>query len=513
MKAIADVSKMASNGQQMQIEHNGVEVSFTLSMFKRDNFTLENEAFLHINHYWETRPVEEQNRIFAIYASIAEDFDSLMSKNALKDSLTQKVTELMNIHALENMEHWVRYNSDIIIPSTFDEKYNENIDKNTSEDKTYTRSDYIKLVSLSLCLRAMVPIWGSYIKTIRGDAGNQFKELQAFMLLKNSDINRSDPMIKLYNYIDAQIGKDNFNATNTLNFICREDFPHWLLSLVCVKRLCIGDVRSKDPRANLITLIYNFIIQRIRSTDNDFTNMVKSKTADDFGPDGENKISNLERFKVTTNISLGQIVEMEYSMKDIYKVAHRLCVNVNPEILERSLKSSRELAQRRLLNPQMTLLRWVFSPAIMPRGLMYLPLDRTIAALGALEAILWSNGHKYLAILSTSHALLDDDVHRVSQVASKMRTPEDLTTELRKYFPFTQTYRGMGGSETEVYLVEESINTLANDLAKFTWRATADESMIEEVFGERHTRRIPILPDIKTQLTKLVIELGKTPKA
>lgn len=94
-----------------------------------------------------------------------------------------------------------------------------------------------------------------------------------------------------------------------------------------------------------------------------------------------------------------------------------------------------------------------------------------------------------------------------------MRTPEDLTNELRKYFPFTQTYRGMGGSETEVYLVEESINTLANDLATFTWRATADEKMIEEVFGERHTRRIPILPDIKTQLTKLVIELGKTPKA
>ena len=228
---------------------------------------------------------------------------------------------------------------------------------------------------MSVALRVMVPIWGSFIKTIRGDAGNQFKELQAFILLKNADINRSDQMVKLYNYINAQIGKDNFNATNTLNFICREDFPHWLLSLVCVKRLCIGDVRSKDPRANLTTLIHNFIIQRIRATDNDFTNMVKPKSAEDFGPDGENKISNLERFKVTTNISLGQIVEMEYSVKDIYKVAHRLCTDVDPAILERSLETSKVLANVRLLNPQMTLLRWVFSPAIMPRGMMYLPLD------------------------------------------------------------------------------------------------------------------------------------------
>lgn len=513
MKAVADVAMMAVNGQQMSIEHGGISVSFTLSMFKRDSFSLENETFLHINGYWESLPIELQDSIFNIYASIAEDFDSLMSKNALKDALTSKVTALMNLHTLESIEHWVRYNSDIIIPSTFDEKYVENIDKNTTEDKTYTRSDYIKLVSLSIALRVMVPIWGSYIKTIRGDAGNQFKELQAFMLLKNCDINRSDPMIKLYNYINAQIGKDNFNANNTLNFICREDFPHWLLSLVCVKRLCIGDIRSKDPRANLTTLIYNFIIQRIRYSDNDFANMVKSKSAEDFGPDGENKISNLERFKVTTNISLGQIVEMEYSVKDIYKVAQRLCIDIDLDILERSLMTSAMLSKVRLLDPQMTLLRWVFSPAVMPRGLSYLPLDRTVAALGALEAILWCSGHKYLAILSTSYALLDDDVHRVSQVASKMRTPEELTNELRKYFPYTQTLRGMGGTETEIYLVEESINTLANDLSKFTWRATCHESMIAEVFHEKHTRRIPILPDIKNKLTKLVIELGKTPKA
>lgn len=512
MRAIADVAKMAVNGQQMEIEHNGTEVSFTLSMFKKDNFSLENETFLHINQYWASLPVEEQQRIYDIYTSIAEDLDSLMSKNALKDTLMTKSTELMNLHSLESIEHWVRYSSDIIIPSTFDEQYIENIDKNTTPDKTYTRGDYIKLVSMSIALHVMVPIWGSYIKTIRGDAGNRFKELQAFMLLKNADIMRSDPMIKLYNYINAQIGKDNFNANNTLDFICREDFPHWLLSLVCVKRLCIGDIRSKDPRANLTTLIYNFIIQRIRYSDNDFANMVKSKSAEDFGPDGENKISNLERFKVTTNISLGQIVEMEYSVKDIYKVAHRLCIDVDLEILERSLMTASTLSKVRLLNPQMTLLRWVFSPAIMPRGLSYLPLDLTVAALGALEAILWCKGHKYLAILSTSYALLEDDVHRVSQVASKMRTPEDLTTELRKYFPFTQTLRGMGGTESEIFLVEESINTLANDLAKFTWRATCHESMIAEVFHEKHTRRIPILPDIKTQLTKLVIELGKTPK-
>ncbi len=40
---------MASNGQQMTIEHKGNEASFTLSMFKKENFTTENETFEHIN--------------------------------------------------------------------------------------------------------------------------------------------------------------------------------------------------------------------------------------------------------------------------------------------------------------------------------------------------------------------------------------------------------------------------------------------------------------------------------
>lgn len=511
MQAIADNAKMAGNGNQMEIEHHGVCVPFTLSMFKKDNFSSENETFMHLNRYWGTRPLKEQDRIFQLYQAIAEDFDSLMNKTMLKESLSSKVTELMNLHSLTDIENWVRYNSDIVIPSTFNVEYVENIDKNTTQEKTYTQGEYIQLVAMSLALRVMVPIWGSYIKSIRGDAGNEFKEHQAFLLLKDAEINKSPPMMKLITYIKAQIGKDTFNANNTLNFICSEDFPYWLLALVCVKRLCLGDFRSKDPRANLSTLIYNFVIQRVRyPADNDFANMVKPKTADDFGPEGENKISNLERFKVTTNISLGQIVEMECSMSDIPKVAFKLCPELDPALLERCYETSRELLHShvRLLNPQMTLLRWVFSPVISPRGMMYLPLEQIVNSLAVLEAILWTRGHKYLAILSTSYALIDDGVHRVAQVASKMRTPEDLTGELRKLFPFTQLIKGRNGVETEVCPITESIHLLATDLTLFTWRGTAHESMLQEVFNTP-TRRIPILPDIKTELTKLVIELGK----
>lgn len=511
MRAEADVSKMAASGQQMWIEHKGQEAIFPLSMFKKNFFEPAQETFVHINRYWEQLPEQEQDEIFALYASISEDFDSMLSSEMLKDLLVVKVAALLDLHPLNKMEEWVRFKSDIKVPPSFNEVYVENVDKNTTPDKTYTVSQYIQLVSLSLVLRVMVPIWGSYIKKTRAQVGRDFKEASAFLLMRNSKLYNSEAMGKLYRYIKAQIGKEAFNAANTLSFISSEDFPQWLLALVCVKSLCVGDVRCREPNTNLASLVYNKIIQRVMYGESDYTNVVKSKKADEFGVEGDSKISNLERFKTSASISLGQIVEMEFSLRDIFQASVKLCPDIDPGLLHRSLQTSSELEHVRITMPQMTLLRWVFSPIIPPRGMAYMPLPTIVSALGALEAILWTRGHPYLALLSTSYAIIDDAVHRVAHTASKMRPQEDLTDGIRKYFPYKQAHQSKNNCVTEVCLVTNSINNLAQEIAKCTWRMTADEKLIKELLGST-ARRLPLIPNVRDEITRLVIELGKTPK-
>ena len=511
MRAEADVSKMAASGQQMWLEHKGREAIFPLSMFKKNFFQPEQETFVHINRYWEELPEQEQDAIFELYSSISEDFDSMLSSEMLKERLMVKVTQLLDLHPLTKMEEWVRFKSGVQVPSSFNEEYVENVDKNTTPDKTYTKSQYYSLIALSLVLRVMVPIWGSYIKKIRTQVGNDFKESSAFLLMRNSQLYHSEPMGKLFRYIKAQIGKDAFNAANTLSFISSEDFPHWLLALVCVKSLCVGDIRSREPSANLASLVYNKIIQRVMYGESDYTNVVKSKKADDFGPEGDSKISNLERFKTSASISLGQIVEMEFSLRDIYQASVKLCPDIDPMLLQRSIQSSAGLENCRITMPQMTLLRWVFSPIIPPRGMAYMPLYIIVSALGALEAILWTRGHQYLALLSTSYAIFDDAVHRVAHTASKMRPHEDLTEGIKKYFPYTQVHQGKNNQVTEVCLVTNSINNLASEIAKCTWRMTADDELIKEALGAT-ARRLPQIPNVRDEITRLVTELGKTPK-
>lgn len=506
MRAIAN-TLLSSQQPEAKLEHNGESISFSISVFQRANFQGEYDVFDYINQYWESLPQAKQTQIFSIYKEIEFGFDNIYAKNELFEYLQEKVANLIQVHDLDQIQDWVSLKSDIQIPVAFESVYSHSIDNNTSREKTYTRSDYSRLIALSVLLRCMVPVWGEYISNIRQETGTMYKEFIAFQLINKSNISKCIPMEKLRNYIEHIVGDDNFDANNILNGICAEDFGFYLLSLVCIRRLCIGDVRGFDPRANLITFIYKFIIQRIRNSDNNFENVVKEKTFDDRSPDSENKISTLERYKIKTNVSLGEIVELEYSLRDIEDCARKLSYLVDPEILQRSLVTSNELLQQRLFDPQMTMLRWLFKPVISPKGLMYLPKPMIVKALGAMEAVLWATGHKYLAILASSHAVLSDKEMVISPIDSKMRVPVALTEELDKLYPFTRTTNSKKNGIKEVNLAARSIDTVADNLSLFSWRPTAHESMLQEVFGNTN-RKLPIKPDIKLYLTKLVIEIG-----
>jgi hypothetical protein len=460
-----------------------------------------------MNQFWASLPAAKQDQIFTIYKEIEYGFDTLYSKNELFEYLQVKVADLIHAHDLDAIQTWVALKSDIQIPAAFEGDYEHSIDNNTSREKTYTRSDYSRLIALSVLLRCMVPVWGEYISNIRQETGTMFKEYNAYQLINKSNIAKCVPMDKLRIYIENIVGDDSFDANNILNGISAEDFGFYLLSLVCIRRLCIGDVRGTNPTANLITFIYKFIIQRIRNSDNNYENVVKEKTFDDRSPDGENKISTLERYKIKTNVSLGEIVELEYSLRNIIDSAHKLSYNLDANILARSLQTSQQLMEERLFDPQMTILRWVFKPVISPKGLMYLPKPMVVQALGALEAVLWARGHEYLAILSTSYALINEKEMVISPVDSKMRVPATLTEELDRLYPFSRTSNSKKAGPKEVNLAGKAIDTVTDNLSVFSWRSTADESMLNKVFGNT-SRKMPIKPDIKLDLTKLVIEIG-----
>lgn len=488
----------------MEVEHKGQRVSFMFSTFKKDNFADNNEVFKHINAYWAGQTEPFQKHVFDLYKEIEDCFHDILNRDLLTERLKDFVKQLYALHPFSTMRTWVINFSGLVVPPSFNENYILDADRNTTVDKTYVREEYRELLTLSLMLRLMVPIWATYVRHIRSHTGNGLKELQAFKLLERTEIPDSSPVVKLKQYIHANIRKEN--ATIPVSFISEDDIPYWVMTLTCVRRLCVGDLQPKNPRANLATLVSNFIDTKTNYKDGDFSSTVQTKTTGDFGGD-ENKISTMECFRENTEISVGESEELQFSVEDIYQVAEKVCVSLPRALLDHCLQTTQILNQHMIFPPQKSLMCWVVKDAIPPEGVDFLDKPTQVRLLALTQAVLWFKGFEYLSLLATSVAPIETG-HRIAHMPTKTRVPEELQRKLREIYPHVRVVQHRKTPSREECYITNDIEMITNELANYAWRGTASLDMIQKVFGPETQSRVTITPDIRIRLTELAIAVG-----
>lgn len=493
---------------EIHIEHNNEKVIFSITSFSRENFK-KFDIFYQINMYFNSLPLPEQNKLFSMYSDMRDTFDNVWNKTDLSINLNKKVIAFTNEFKVGALVDWIMLRSDIIIPRDFEVEYVYSIDNHNSRDRTYLRSDYTQLVALSLIMRAMIPIFGEFISRIRQDAGNTFKEYYAFQLLNNSNIIEHEVVTKLILYIDLTVGAERNNQNTVIDGINSEEFTTWLLSLVGVRRLSVGDIRGIEPRVNLVTFMHKFITEKVNSVNNKGASSIRSKDEDERKGETEPKLSKLERYKIKMPISIGEILELEHSVKDLRNIAFKLSANMTNELFEKCQRSSARLLEHDILEPQMTLLRWVFKPIISPIGIKYLPKEHTVKCLGVCQAVLWARGHEYLSLLSTSYVDVKKDMEFITSLDTRARVPKELTDEINILYPYSKRIGSKKIQSKPINLAIHSIDRLVTDLTVAVWDMTADTEYITKVFSNGHTRRITINHDIRILLAKLVIEIAK----
>lgn len=509
----ADIVTMEINGGRMKIVHGNEHAFFTFFTFKRGAFENNNDVFTYINKFWSQQSEDFQYKVFHIYKKIEDYLDDILTKEELSDKLKLAVKELYDLHPFQTMKNWIINDGVLQVPAGFGKLYINDPDRNTSIDKTYLYDDYRDLMTLSLMLRPMVPIWASYVRLMRNHAGNGLKELLSFKLLERTQIPRLKAMDKLHDYIRANIRKEN-NTVVPVNFISEYDQPYWILSLICVRKICVGDLNPSDPRANLVTLVSNFIKIKTVYNDSDFASRLHIKDTKEGSGSEESKISVMESVRTNTEISVLEAEELKFSVADIYNVADKFFPTLPRILLENALNSSsallkQESANNKLLPPQRMLMGWVLKKAIIPFGIDFLDLDIQVRCMALTQAVLWSRGHQYLALLSSAYASpTQDTVHMVNTTAGRSRVPEELQKELRRWFPHVRTIQSRKAPAKESCFVLNEIDLTCNDLSSVIWRATADQELYRECLGESHNRQIPILPEIRIKLMELAIDVG-----
>lgn len=498
--------------QWKDVSGNVEELGFYTNAFGRETFSTT-DIYEQLNLYIASLNINDQKQLYSLYNQIRYNFDNTISYKELVANLKQIIGEISTHLNIDHVYNWIKNYSNIRIPDGFDTTYEHNINNNKTQEKTYLKEDYIYLMAYCIVLKAFVPIWGEYINLIRKEIGTDFKEYNSFQLLSSTNYVNSKPYQRLLTYIEHIISEDMFNNYNIINNISSEDYNYYIFCLTSVRRLAfieiknVGNFTDDDNRLNIVTFVYKFIKQKIKGNVSNPKNIVKDKNTISASIDENSKISVLEKYKIKTDISLEDIVELEHSVSDPYAIAQRLSSNINFSILEESLRTSMMLNHAKIPDTSIRLLQWVMKPVISPRGVLYVSRPVLVKLLGVLEAVLWARGYKYLALLSTSQKIVNEGVINVFSVDSKNKIPPELIQQLEKLYPFIKPAKTTKALKNENRYIINTIDSFSNNMSSHILKMTANEKLIEEVFGSNN-RKLNVTQDIKTMLAKLFVELG-----
>lgn len=496
---------------EVLLEHNNTVLAWNIALFDRMPFSNEVDIFEQINGYWASLVRSTQDKIFDVYVRIREVFDQIYVINELTKSLYVLVKELYTYHDLASIDHWKRFHSNLILPEGLKDEFNESHETSGTRERTYLKTDYQGLVTLSIALRAMVPVWGEFISSTKRETGTNFKEYYAFKLLAHSSIYHSDAMERLRVYVEHSIPNDKSKSSAILEGISSEDFPFWILGLVVVRRLSVGDVRGTVPNSSLVMFIYNYIRQKVQGHDNSFMGMVKEKIIDGQGQEGENNLSKLEGYKIKQEIPAGDIVTIEHSLLDPDSIALRICPDLDLSLLRASQISVQVLATERIWEPQITIMQWVLNlkQSVSPRGILHLSKKSILQAMAITQALLWHRGHYELAALVSAIEQPNLDELHLGVNDSRSRILKEQQEQLDFLFPYSNKSVGKQKTVKRVNPATEAIESVCLQMSVHPWKLTLPQEWAMQVTGNKNVRRYAVPHDIKIKLASLAIAVAK----
>jgi len=507
MQLYANLDKLKP---EVVVEHRGERIAFSASVFTRNAFT-KYDVFEYINKYWSKMPLAAQDKIWFIYSEIGRGFDQIFGADELFQFLNTQIKALIPFHDLRALQSSLSRDPTVVIPESVKPEFIHDPESNNTREKTYVHSEYMELAAVSLFMRCLVPIWGEYINATRAQSGVDYKEQQALQLLTGTGIMESDAIKKLLVYINDNTKEKHNNPEKILKGVSSEDMNFLLLALVCVRRLCVADLRGTDPSAHIVSKTFNFVYQRMfnpSKTDNP----VKEKPfGDTNNSTDQNKHSILESYRKRTELSLSDVVSIQHGWRDVYLAADRLApslLQANAAMLEETLATTAASAHERIGDPQLVIASWVFKTVHVPGSIYYLKNQDAWRALGAAEASLWDWGFHYLALLVSAHQIVGNEEIHVSPIDSKSQIPQELREEIYQHYPYVWSNLRRTGTQTsqEVHGVLYAIDKVVDDLVANAWRITAAPWKIEQALGSPR-RKLPIPSTIKIELAKLILEV------
>lgn len=515
------ISESSKGIRGVSITHGDQSIAWDTHGYSAAAIPDRGNLFKHINELLATLDRSVQKEIFDHYLEMDETLSEIYDIVEIHDHIHASVVKMYQTIPYEAFERYVKKAGNVTLPLQLKEDYTEKdtFSKNYKE-RTYLKNDYIDLVILTLGLRMMVPIWGSFLSLASNVSGNNFKEQRALELISGSPVDQWPGMERLIVYIESNIMANKSSMSALLGGLSSSEIPDHLSSLAIVRKVALATLDMKDERDNIVKIIYNFVNGSEKRIDNRFEGNVGHKTLHRDGKDDDNS-SVFDMIKVNEEIRTDIRITLEEYVNDYERLAVRSYPDVDLKYLEILMRQVNSIRPLDIKLPQTVLSQWVLGNVLSPRSIKVLPVKQQIICIIVSQAILWTKGFHELAVLMTCQPidLNDNPEWDIDEARGKISRASLLTLE--SMYPHFRKEARKSEYDKRVVLPAKAIDTIVAELNHYGWRVKAPQALRrtltkdvnENIKNQARAvkittqRQLIISYDIKEILAGLVIDL------
>ena len=491
-----------------------VEFNISTIISKRNKQELDDpNQFILLNAYIDYKGEDFKRDLFNKLRQADNDLKSkVLFQKGMQPLPTFIINPILDMFSIEDVKHFLKDIWKLSPPSNLADYFDPKIESDSKGTRvqTYIKEDYMDLASFVVILKSVIGIIGTFAEIKNKEVNSIHKEFLLYQLLyQNKHIFRSEPAEKLLGLIDKVVNQPmNSAGMDSIRIIekqlPRDDIPVSVMAIVVLQKLPICSIIDDNHDKNIITKVYNYVNNKLKSPGNGAKGIQEKKQLSD--AQSRDKESTIESTKISSKIPEGITTELSWSIDNIDKIIKQLSPHmvfyIDKKVLEDAIEFSMVFKQAKMTKPQISILGSIFKTIIDPRTLEYLELECMLNLLAVGFAYLWGIGHKQLAIilLAREDVLSYEDL-AINMSSNKPRISINIKDELAVYFPYCRVVN----ETTTVLVIEESISHLSSQLLSSRWIHSTSDDYINEAIGNNNPTNI-LPPDLKLKLATFFID-------
>lgn len=524
MSTYSKLTFEATPGNKMAcIRFEDDEVRFNIQPFNMghgsEKIDSNGSPFVEFNQWLATQPRPFHVTAMEIYKDIRKDIDEINNTEVLVNELNKHFIRLYEMVDLQEINKWVRLpSSPVHVVSKPQSNYNR--------ETTYVFEDYLQLVSYSLALRFVAPIWADIDSRLRNEYGNDVKDVVSFDFILHGTTMRSDKT-KGYVCEPEQRLREYINSTKltieTDVVLCMgmtiEEYMDYLFANTVVRKISLGSVSNKDGNYRLIVNTYNSIVGKTKSlVAQKATPRLRAKQRP-----AENQRGDESSSQSVVDISIARnrilAVERVFMHRCINDHEHMIAIlqpDLPMDLYRQSMETINKMNTdyshlgdyRQQMKPiqdvQLVLAKWITERAVSSEIYKYLELQEVINLMGLVRAILWHRGFQEFAAIVSAVALPMHTEEVFVGLSNRSNLDPNIAQRLGEVF------RLVGGDKSDKRKAsfQACIEYVEKSISEYNWLITLPDAWVQESTIVHKDKRLFLPRDLRNRVGELMIHVA-----